>query len=81
MRHPTRFPARQTYESSQALARLHKLDPAQVLLPQQAPEGIDAGALPDVAPEAPVSPLSPFAPCAPRAVQPVGVIIGTNLPS
>ncbi|AKJ00524.1 succinylarginine dihydrolase [Archangium gephyra] len=44
VRHPTRFPARQTYESSQALARLHKLDPEQVLLPQQAPEGIDAGA-------------------------------------
>ncbi|ATB31008.1 N-succinylarginine dihydrolase [Melittangium boletus] len=44
VRHPTRFPARQTYEASQALARLHQLDPAQVLLPQQAPEGIDAGA-------------------------------------
>jgi succinylarginine dihydrolase len=41
---PTRFPARQTYEASQALARLHQLDPAQVLLPQQAPEGIDSGA-------------------------------------
>ena len=41
---PRRFPARQTLEASQALARLHKLDPAQVLLPQQAPEGIDAGA-------------------------------------
>jgi succinylarginine dihydrolase len=44
VRHPTRFPARQTLEASQALARLHKLDPAQTLLPQQAPEGIDAGA-------------------------------------
>jgi succinylarginine dihydrolase len=44
VRHPTRFPARQTFESSQALARLHKLDPERTLLPQQAPEGIDAGA-------------------------------------
>jgi succinylarginine dihydrolase len=44
VRHPTRFPARQTLEASQALARLHRLDPAQVLFPQQSPEGIDAGA-------------------------------------
>lgn len=44
VRHPTRFPARQTLEASQALARLHQLEPAQVLLPQQSPEGIDAGA-------------------------------------
>ncbi|OJH37188.1 N-succinylarginine dihydrolase [Cystobacter ferrugineus] len=44
VRHPTRFPARQTLEASEALARLNQLDPAQVLLPQQAPEGIDAGA-------------------------------------
>jgi succinylarginine dihydrolase len=44
VRHPARFPARQTLEASQALARLHRLEPAQVLLPQQAPEGIDAGA-------------------------------------
>ena len=41
---PQRFPARQTLEASQALARLHHLDPAQVLLPQQHPDGIDAGA-------------------------------------
>ncbi|ATB35976.1 succinylarginine dihydrolase [Cystobacter fuscus] len=44
VRHPTRFPARQTLEASEALARLNQLAPAQVLLPQQAPEGIDAGA-------------------------------------
>ncbi|MBF5045030.1 N-succinylarginine dihydrolase [Aggregicoccus sp. 17bor-14] len=41
---PQRFPARQTLEASQALARLHQVDPAQSLFPQQAPEGIDAGA-------------------------------------
>lgn len=41
---PTRFPARQTLESSHALARLHRLDPSQVLFPQQHPDGIDAGA-------------------------------------
>jgi len=39
-----RFPARQTFEASQALARLHQLAPAQALFPRQAPEGIDAGA-------------------------------------
>ncbi|MET0404089.1 MAG: N-succinylarginine dihydrolase [Cystobacter sp.] len=44
VRAPTRYPARQTLEASEALARLHQLAPAQVLLPQQAPEGIDAGA-------------------------------------
>ncbi|RKH68009.1 N-succinylarginine dihydrolase [Corallococcus llansteffanensis] len=41
---PQRFPARQTLEASQALSRLHQLDPAQVVLPQQHPDGIDAGA-------------------------------------
>lgn len=41
---PQRFPARQTLEASQALARLHRLDPAQCLFPQQDPAGIDAGA-------------------------------------
>lgn len=39
-----RFPARQTVEASQALARLLELDPAQVLFPQQNPDGIEAGA-------------------------------------
>jgi succinylarginine dihydrolase len=41
---PSRFPARQTREASEALARLHALDAAQCLFPQQAPSGIDAGA-------------------------------------
>ncbi len=41
---PKRFPARQTLEASQALARLHKLDPERTLFPQQHPEGIDSGA-------------------------------------
>jgi len=41
---PSRFPARQTLEASQALARLHQLDAKSVLFPQQHPEGIDAGA-------------------------------------
>lgn len=41
---PRRFPARQTLESSQTLARLHDLPPEQCLFPQQAPAGIDAGA-------------------------------------
>jgi succinylarginine dihydrolase len=41
---PKRYPARQTLEASQALARLHQLAPGQCLFPQQAPEGIDAGA-------------------------------------
>lgn len=41
---PKRFPARQTREASEALARLHRLDPAACLFPRQHPEGIDAGA-------------------------------------
>jgi succinylarginine dihydrolase len=41
---PQRFPARQTLEASQALARLHQLDPERTLFPQQHPEGIDSGA-------------------------------------
>lgn len=43
-RWPKTFPARQTLEASQAVARLHRLDPAQVVLAQQHPDGIDAGA-------------------------------------
>ncbi len=39
-----RRPARQTREASEALARLHRLDPARCLFPQQHPRGIDAGA-------------------------------------
>jgi succinylarginine dihydrolase len=41
---PARFPARQTREASQALARLGQVDPARALFPQQDPAGIDAGA-------------------------------------
>jgi succinylarginine dihydrolase len=41
---PARFPARQTYEASEALARLHALPATSCLFPQQAPAGIDAGA-------------------------------------
>jgi succinylarginine dihydrolase len=41
---PRLHPARQTREASEAVARLHGLDPAQCFFPQQHPEGIDAGA-------------------------------------
>lgn len=41
---PRRYPARQTREASAALARIHRLDPARCVFPQQSPEGIDAGA-------------------------------------
>jgi succinylarginine dihydrolase len=41
---PRRFPARQTREASEAIARLHRLDPERVIFAQQHPEGIDAGA-------------------------------------
>ncbi len=41
---PVRFPARQTKEASEALARLHALSTEACLFPQQAPAGIDAGA-------------------------------------
>jgi succinylarginine dihydrolase len=41
---PTRHPARQTFEASQAIARLHRLDPGRTLFLQQNPAGIDAGA-------------------------------------
>jgi len=40
---PRRFPARQTLEAASAIARLHGLDPARVVLAQQNPEAIDAG--------------------------------------
>jgi succinylarginine dihydrolase len=43
-RGPARFPARQTLEASQTLARAHLLPPARVVFAQQHPEGIDAGA-------------------------------------
>lgn len=41
---PKRFPARQTLEASQAVARLHQLDPERTIFAQQSPEGIDGGA-------------------------------------
>ncbi|HEY3179409.1 MAG TPA: N-succinylarginine dihydrolase [Casimicrobiaceae bacterium] len=40
---PQRYPARQTREASEAIARRHALDPAMVLLVQQSPGAIDAG--------------------------------------
>ena len=41
---PKRFPARQTREASEAVARLHAIDPARCRFPQQDPAGIDEGA-------------------------------------
>lgn len=40
---PSRFPARQTREASEAIARRHGLEPARTLFTQQRPETIDAG--------------------------------------
>lgn len=40
---PRRYPARQTLEASQAVARLHGLKPARVAFAQQNPAAIDAG--------------------------------------
>ena len=40
---PQRYPARQTLEASQAVARLHGLDPARVVYAQQNPAVIDQG--------------------------------------
>jgi succinylarginine dihydrolase len=41
---PVKFPARQAYEASRAIARLHRLDERACLFPQQTPAGIDGGA-------------------------------------
>ena len=41
---PKVFPGRQALEASQAIARLHGLDPARTLYAQQNPAAIDAGA-------------------------------------
>jgi succinylarginine dihydrolase len=41
---PRRFPARQTREASEAVARSHRLSPARTLFPRQHPDAIDAGA-------------------------------------
>ncbi|AKF06674.1 N-succinylarginine dihydrolase [Sandaracinus amylolyticus] len=40
---PKKFPARQTLEASQAIARLHGLDDARALFVQQSPDVIDQG--------------------------------------
>ena len=40
---PTKFPARQTLEASQAIARLHGLDESRAVFALQKPETIDAG--------------------------------------
>lgn len=40
---PARFPARQTLEASEAVARLHLLPPRRVLFARQNPDAIDAG--------------------------------------
>ncbi len=40
---PKQFPARQTFEASQAIARLHQLNPAKTVYAQQHPDVIDAG--------------------------------------
>ncbi len=40
---PAQFPARQTLEASQAVARLHRLSPDRVLFARQSPTAIDAG--------------------------------------
>lgn len=40
---PSRFPARQTREASEAVARLHRLDPARTVFAQQDPQVIDSG--------------------------------------
>lgn len=40
---PSRYPARQAREASEAIARRHGLDPAAVVFTQQRPDTIDAG--------------------------------------
>lgn len=40
---PRRFPARQTLEASQVVARLHGLEPGRTVFAQQHPDAIDAG--------------------------------------
>jgi succinylarginine dihydrolase len=40
---PARYPARQTREASEAVARRHGLDPSRALFSQQHPDAIDAG--------------------------------------
>ncbi len=40
---PEKYPARHTREASQAVARLHRLDPSRTVFAQQNPAAIDAG--------------------------------------
>jgi succinylarginine dihydrolase len=40
---PLKYPARQTFEASSAIARLHRLDPEKVVFAKQNPAVIDAG--------------------------------------
>ncbi|APV37656.1 N-succinylarginine dihydrolase [Acinetobacter soli] len=40
---PKKYPARQTKESCEAIARLHQLDPSMTMLVQQHPDAIDSG--------------------------------------
>ena len=40
---PKRYPARQSYEASAAVARLHRIDPERALFVQQHPDAIDSG--------------------------------------
>jgi len=40
---PKLFPARQTFEASQAIARLHRLNSERIIFAQQSPDAIDAG--------------------------------------
>jgi succinylarginine dihydrolase len=40
---PKRYPARQTLEAAQAIARRHRLDPQRTVFAQQTPDAIDAG--------------------------------------
>ena len=40
---PARFPARQTREASEAIARRHGLDPMRTVFAQQRPDAIDSG--------------------------------------
>lgn len=41
---PKTYPARQSFEASAAIARMHQLDPSRVIYARQHPDAIDAGA-------------------------------------
>jgi succinylarginine dihydrolase len=40
---PTKYPARQSLEACEEIAKLHELNPEQIVIAQQNPEAIDAG--------------------------------------